>query len=487
MRTKLRRVFSLALVAVMFAVTLPSFTLAEKIVLQDEVVQTDSLDTALNAEGGELHFDNSEDYPWTVDTRNGRTVGKSGNGGVDSSASTVSLTLDCEVGDVIGFDVCVSGQHNPINGLRDFGEFSVDGEREETYKYMSMSERPDTGWVEVWYTVQQAGTHTFGWSFVKDSSDEGAAVMDDAMFLDDVKYIPVNTPVTVTFVAEGEGTVNGQSEYSITVPVGTRLDEEHIPEVVANDEDHAFGQWFPYNPLMETRNHDHHIAYEDITFTANFIDTTGFATVTLTVPEYIFDGTGFQMLLDADADTFGRIFTPYDFWMYTEDEDTYNVDPEIYAEFEYKIPEDADGSTSTSNAVFRGEVTITIPAGVYDFAITNPTPDEGMYFINDRNLECLDRYDNFGFDSNTHYVFKITADNYIELALSIIPGEEPGVIGDVNQDGAVGTEDAILILRHALSVGLITDPEALENADVDGNGVIDAADALLTLRIALDV
>jgi hypothetical protein len=44
---------------------------------------------------------------------------------------------------------------------------------------------------------------------------------------------------------------------------------------------------------------------------------------------------------------------------------------------EYKIPENADGSINTGNVVWGTDtVSILIPAGVYDYAITNPTPGD---------------------------------------------------------------------------------------------------------------
>ena len=58
--------------------------------------------------------------------------------------------------------------------------------------------------------------------------------------------------------------------------------------------------------------------------------------------------------------------------------------------------------------------------------------------------------------------------------------------GDVNGDGTVDTEDALLALRCAL--GLITlDPDEFRRADIDRNGVIDTEDALRILRAALGI
>ena len=83
-----------------------------------------------------------------------------------------------------------------------------------------------------------------------------------------------------------------------------------------------------------------------------------------------------------------------------------------------------------------------------------------------------------------------------DFDFSSLIGSEPGLIarfaektvvpGDANGDGAVDTEDALLVLRAALGIG--GDPEALlEGCDMDENGVIDTTDALLILRLALGI
>ena len=86
------------------------------------------------------------------------------------------------------------------------------------------------------------------------------------------------------------------------------------------------------------------------------------------------DGTGYQLLLDADHNTYGTVI-PTSGGL-TESGD---APASVYAEFEYKVPVNADGSLSTQNIVQDGSATITIPAGTYDFCITNPTPGDRMW------------------------------------------------------------------------------------------------------------
>ena len=85
------------------------------------------------------------------------------------------------------------------------------------------------------------------------------------------------------------------------------------------------------------------------------------------------DGTGYQLLLDADATAYGTIIPETGNLSSSGD-----VPDATYAEFEYKVPENADGSLATSNMVFDGSVSISIPAGTYDYCVTNPSPDDKM-------------------------------------------------------------------------------------------------------------
>jgi len=100
----------------------------------------------------------------------------------------------------------------------------------------------------------------------------------------------------------------------------------------------------------------------------------GYASVTLTAGNVWDDGTGYQMLLDEDAIAYGSII-PEQGGLTTSG----NASADVYAEFEYKIPENADGALTTTNIVLDASVTILIPAGVYDWCITNPTPGDRMW------------------------------------------------------------------------------------------------------------
>ena len=128
----------------------------------------------------------------------------------------------------------------------------------------------------------------------------------------------------------------------------------------------------------------------------------GFAQVTLTAGDVWGDGSGYQMLLDADAAAYGAIIPETGALTTSGD-----VSADIYAEFEYKIPENADGALATTNIVMNSSVTITIPAGTYDWCITNPTAGDRMW-IASSNGTVGGRADDFEFASGVAYEFVVS-------------------------------------------------------------------------------
>ncbi|MBR5085520.1 MAG: DUF2436 domain-containing protein [Muribaculaceae bacterium] len=128
----------------------------------------------------------------------------------------------------------------------------------------------------------------------------------------------------------------------------------------------------------------------------------GYASVTLTAGDVWQDGTGYQMLLDEDATAYGSII-PEQGGLTTSGD----ASAEVYAEFEYKIPENADGALSTTNIVLDASVTILIPAGTYDWCITNPTPGDRLW-IASSNGSIGGRADDFEFVSGVGYEFVVS-------------------------------------------------------------------------------
>jgi hypothetical protein len=127
-------------------------------------------------------------------------------------------------------------------------------------------------------------------------------------------------------------------------------------------------------------------------------DPTAPATIILEAHDVWGDESGYQMLLDADATAFGTII-PETGPLTTSGD----ASAETYAEFEYKIPTNADGSLTTENIVFDGSVTLEIPAGVYDWCIVNPSAGDRMWIAGEGDIPG--RYDDYVFEPGVTYHF----------------------------------------------------------------------------------
>ncbi len=105
-------------------------------------------------------------------------------------------------------------------------------------------------------------------------------------------------------------------------------------------------------------------------------DPTAPVTVILSYPTAIWsDGSGYQMLLDADATAYGDII-PTSGPLTSDCE----FDETLYDAFEYLIPANADAACTAENIVAAGQsVTIEIPAGIYDWCIVNPSDGDRMW------------------------------------------------------------------------------------------------------------
>ena len=253
-------------------------------------------------------------------------------------------------------------------------------------------------------------THQIFWAQILDASTHGLYTIDKntgaASFLgmigtagaevtclytvNDIEIAPIEVEdVTVTFVDGVDGSVIDEYE----VPAGSVLDPADFP-AAPEHEGLEFVGW----------NYDGSAIYQDTTITARYRDpNAATATVILNVPEdHWGDGTGYQMLLDADATAFGSII-PETGALTTGG----NVPDSVYAEFEYKIPENADGALTTANIVSCASVAIEIPAGVYDWCITNPTPGDRMWIASAQG-NVGGRQDNYEFIAGYTYEFVVT-------------------------------------------------------------------------------
>ena len=138
-----------------------------------------TLNEALNVNGGTLEFTNDATYPWVVEIDGDRIYAMSGNGGVNSSVSTLTLVVNAAEGDALSFDFKAWGEGSST--IYDHCIFSVDDELQFEYGAYQ------NDW-ETYNLVFTAGEHTLTWTFTKDSSVNGAG---DYFAIDNVTYEPI--------------------------------------------------------------------------------------------------------------------------------------------------------------------------------------------------------------------------------------------------------------------------------------------------------
>ena len=125
-------------------------------------------------------------------------------------------------------------------------------------------------------------------------------------------------------------------------------------------------------------------------------------TIILTAGDVWGDGSGYQMLLDDTHSLYGTTI-PTSGALST----SCSGNEAIYAQFSHKIPVNADGACSTSNIVINNSVSITIPAGTYDWCITNPTPGDRIW-IAAGNGNVGGRQNDYTFEAGNVYEFTVS-------------------------------------------------------------------------------
>ena len=211
-----------------------------------------------------------------------------------------------------------------------------------------------------------------------------------------VLYTKNNMPVAPIEVPEYDvifvdGLTNEPIPGGYTVEAGTILDEADFP-TPPEHEGYVFAGW-DYNGAP---------VYSDLTIKARYRDPSATtATISLTVGDVWGDGSGYQMLLDADATAFGNEI-PAEGPLTLSG----NAPAGLYDAFEYKIPVNADGSTTTSNIVINNTITIEVPAGTYDWCIANPTPGDRIWIASAQG-NIGGRADDYEFEAGYTYNFTV--------------------------------------------------------------------------------
>jgi gingipain R1 len=130
-----------------------------------------------------------------------------------------------------------------------------------------------------------------------------------------------------------------------------------------------------------------------------FANAQGDVTVILEAHNVWGDGSGYQLLLDKDHNTYGTVIPEKQ--PLTQD---CNVPADLFKEFEYKVPTDADPSCTPKHMVMDGEVTIKMPAGTYDYVIAAPQAGKKIWIAGNGGTG-KGRADDFVFEAGKTYRF----------------------------------------------------------------------------------
>jgi len=140
----------------------------------------------------------------------------------------------------------------------------------------------------------------------------------------------------------------------------------------------------------------------------------GMVNVTLTAGDVWGDGTGYQLLLDANANM-------YDNATFLAGLASCSAPATLYNEFEYKIPTNANPVCTTSNIIVNNSATIQIPAGTYDYYIINPLPGARFYIAGGANGSR----DNYVFEEGKDYTFTAVVAGQNDAITITVSGGEP--------------------------------------------------------------
>ena len=80
--------------------------------------------------------------------------------------------------------------------------------------------------------------------------------------------------------------------------------------------------------------------------------------------------------------------------------------------------------------------------------------------------------------------FSAVTEDMTVTALYTENGPSVTLLGDIDLDGEVTASDALLAMRHAMSITTVSGQGAI-NGDMDGDGVITASDAILIMRAVM--
>ena len=335
---------------------------------QPDIVIDENFDNGIPSD-----WDNDSNYPWTV--VNGRM--QSGNAGVASSTSTISITATFNSNGYVDFDAECMGEGEFSMGYAfDYGGFFIDSDT----LFMAGT---DISGVNHYHYEVTAGTHTFTWSYTKDGSADNEG---DYFAVDNILMVGAFSWDRPFTVEESQCTITGLNpltKYAV-----------HVQGICEDEET----EWS--NPVFFTTN--------DVCFITASVNPTGAGTVTGAGEYHLGDSctlvaTANTGYLFANWTKGGRIYSNEETFSFAVSEDA-----EFVANFErieYYLslsPAPQDGGSTEflndSTQVFHYGDEVSIKA----------TPNQGYNFA---NWTVWGGNDEIGLTTNPIYNFTIGGNN----------------------------------------------------------------------------
>ena len=456
------------------------------------------LDPAVNAEGFHYHFASSGNYAWTVD---GASV-VSGNAGVNSSTSTMKTELTLGPDQTVTFDYKVSSQQG-----HDYLRVKANG----TTVFETSGEQD---WQTQTVTIPSSGSVTLSFEFSKDSS--GASGSDKAWIRNfsvgrSLSSAANLTGGTTAFVSTGTypWIVNEEENAAMSSNAGA----DNSSSVMTASVTLKKGMIVTFKYKVSSAAGDNFL----FKFNGNTVltsgETDGFTDFEYTVPSTGTHTLTFEYKKNASGSS-GEDCAMIKYFCYYHTFDSainggdvflpFNNDAEYpwYAMFDYATS--SNWSMGDTESYFTLQLPMH-PGETLSFRYRTSSCsgyDYFRFYVDDTQKTQTSGETNwatytFTATQEKTYTFKWSYEKYyydlsswfgVEDAAYVddvvYSGTLAGLLGDINNDGVVDAEDALLALRYSMQIiddtGLV-----LANGDMNGDSIVDATDALLILRLVM--
>ncbi|MBR4659321.1 MAG: S8 family serine peptidase [Clostridia bacterium] len=459
------------------------------------------LDPAVNAEGSCSHFVSSGNYAWTVDGNSA----VSGNAGVNNSTSTMKTELTVGIEQTITFDYKVSSESGDFFRVKANGAtvFEDSGEKDWTTETVQI---PGHGSVQVTFEFTKNASGASGsdkaWvrNFKVESSLSSAANI---------------TGGTVPFVSEGQypWIVNNEDNAAMSGNAGVNNSESVMTAHCVISK----GMQLTFKYKVDSASGDNFIFKCDGSAVLTSGATDGYVDF-----EYILPTSGdhsFEFIFKKNASGASGADAAFvkGFFYYHTFESAANVDggdlpfDNSLEDYPWFAMNDYVTSSNWGQASTSSYFTLTLDmhAGEtlsFRYSVSSVSSYDYFRFY----VDGTKKTEASGERNWTSYTFTATSDKTYTFKWAFEKGSwdlsswygvddaayvddidysgdyNPGILGDVNSDGVVDSEDALLMLRYSLGI-LGADALDLSVADVNGDGAYDSADALIILRWSLGI